>query len=230
MHRVAGDREAGAGDVVLASGRAASPGTRAATRDWCARPAAPPGPSARRSGTRSSRSPSPARRSSSASGMSSSVAGRPSAARQLGQPDAGVDLVERRIARTAMVAPHRWSPTSLRATCSPHEPRRRSGLRSTPASCFGVEPPEQVEQRRDEPGPAGLVAGAEPGAVVAVEVLVEEDQVAPVRIVLELRRAAVDRPPPIGVAQERAGQPARRSPAPPRTGSCARPTRSGTRP
>ena len=52
------------------------------------------------------------------------------------------------------------------------------------------------------PGPAGLVARAKAGAVVAVEVLVEEDVVAPVRVVLELLRAAVDRPAALVVAQE----------------------------
>ena len=38
----------------------------------------------------------------------------------------------------------------------------------------------------DQPGPAGLVGGAEPGAVVAVEVLVEEEVVPPRRVVLQL--------------------------------------------
>src|SRR5882672_4497652 len=37
-----------------------------------------------------------------------------------------------------------------------------------------------LEELRDEARPAGLVAGADPGAVVTVEVLVEQDQVAPV--------------------------------------------------
>ena len=46
------------------------------------------------------------------------------------------------------------------------------------------------------------MTGAQPGAVVAVEVLVEQDMIAPVRIVLERRRAAVDRPVTIRVAQE----------------------------
>ena len=45
---------------------------------------------------------------------------------------------------------------------------------------------EQVHEPGDDAGPAGLVAGAEAGAVVAVEVLVEQQAVAPVRIVLEL--------------------------------------------
>ena len=42
-----------------------------------------------------------------------------------------------------------------------------------------------LQQLGDQAGPAGLMAGAEPGAVVAVEVFVEQDQVAPVRIGLE---------------------------------------------
>ena len=44
-----------------------------------------------------------------------------------------------------------------------------------------------VDEGRDQPGPAGLVRGAEARAGVAVEVLVEHEVVAPVRIVLELR-------------------------------------------
>ena len=71
-----------------------------------------------------------------------------------------------------------------------------------------VDPAEQVQQRRDQGSPARLVAGAQPRAVVAVEVLVEQDVVAPVRIVLEFGRSAVDRPPAVGAAQEGAGQPA----------------------
>src|SRR5690349_6856097 len=44
---------------------------------------------------------------------------------------------------------------------------------------------EDVHDPRDDAGPAGLVARAEARAVVAVEVFVEQDQVAPVRILLE---------------------------------------------
>src|SRR4029453_1114000 len=51
-----------------------------------------------------------------------------------------------------------------------------------------AEPPEDVHERRHETGPSRLVAGPEARPVVAVEVLVEEDQVAPVRVLLELRR------------------------------------------
>ena len=49
-----------------------------------------------------------------------------------------------------------------------------------------------MREHADQAGPAGLVARAEAGAVVAVEVLVEEQQVAPVRVLLEQPLAAVD--------------------------------------
>ncbi len=55
---------------------------------------------------------------------------------------------------------------------------------------------EEIQQAGDDPRPTGLVAGAEAGPVVPVEVLVEEDQVTPVRILLELRGASVDRAAP----------------------------------
>jgi hypothetical protein len=42
-----------------------------------------------------------------------------------------------------------------------------------------------LDDAGDQPGPARLVAGAEPGAVVAVEVLVEQDLVLPLGIGLE---------------------------------------------
>jgi len=48
---------------------------------------------------------------------------------------------------------------------------------------LGGDPAEELDQPGDEAGPAGLVAGADPGAVVAVEVLVEQDVVSPVGIV-----------------------------------------------
>src|SRR5262245_43314201 len=52
---------------------------------------------------------------------------------------------------------------------------------------------EEVHQPGDHSGPAGLMARTEAGAVVAVEILEEQDEVAPVRIVLELPGAPVDR-------------------------------------
>ena len=48
--------------------------------------------------------------------------------------------------------------------------------------------PALLQQLRDQASPAGLVAGADARAVVAVEVLVEEDVVPPVRIVLVCAR------------------------------------------
>ena len=63
--------------------------------------------------------------------------------------------------------------------------------------------PEAVELDAlgHQPGPAGLVAGAQPCAVVAVEVLVEEDVIPPMRIGLELLRAAVNGSPAVLVAE-----------------------------
>ena len=55
-------------------------------------------------------------------------------------------------------------------------------------------------------GPAGLVAGADAGAIVAMEILVKQDVVAPVRVVLEAFGAAIDRPAAFGIAQEEAGE------------------------
>src|SRR5262245_19738723 len=54
----------------------------------------------------------------------------------------------------------------------------------------------------DQAGPAGLMAGANAPAVVAVEILVEQDQVAPVRIALEPLVLAVHRTPPVLITHE----------------------------
>ena len=45
---------------------------------------------------------------------------------------------------------------------------------------------EQLDEAGDGAGPPGLVAGPYPRPVVAVEVLVEQQQVAPVRVVLKV--------------------------------------------
>src|SRR5947207_1425979 len=50
-----------------------------------------------------------------------------------------------------------------------------------------------INQVRHQPRPPCLVRSPEPGAVVAVEVFIEEQQIAPVRIFLEDARTAVDR-------------------------------------
>src|SRR5437870_5196654 len=53
------------------------------------------------------------------------------------------------------------------------------------------------------------MTGANASAVVAVEVLVKQEQVAPMRVLLELLCAAVDGTPTLRIAQEKARQPAR---------------------
>src|SRR5215211_3272127 len=52
-----------------------------------------------------------------------------------------------------------------------------------------------IDEGCHEAGPAGLVRGAQPLSALGVEVLVEEDQVSPVGVLLELPAISVDRPP-----------------------------------
>src|SRR5205823_4438469 len=66
-----------------------------------------------------------------------------------------------------------------------------------------------LEQLRDQPRPARLVIRAHTRAVVAVEVLVEEQVVAEVRIALQLLRLAERRPAAVSIAQEEGGKPPR---------------------
>jgi hypothetical protein len=56
------------------------------------------------------------------------------------------------------------------------------------------------------PGPTRLMAGADAGAVVAMEVFVEQQIVAPIRIALEFFGAAEHRPPTALVAEKYPGQ------------------------
>ena len=159
-------------------------------------------------------------------------AGRPARSRQRrAHPGKHADRGPRRLAK-------RWLyPVRCR------ELRRRRALarRRRPAALSGLsrvgkrealarlEKPYRVQQtvQLDQLGhvsrPAGLMAGAEPGAVVAVEVLVEEHVVAPVRIGLEFLRAAVDRAPSLLRRGGISGSAGRRSPWPPRTDSSSLP-------
>src|SRR5262245_64755111 len=66
---------------------------------------------------------------------------------------------------------------------------------------LGCARAEQMHTPRDDTGPPGLVARAEARPVVTVEVLVEQDEIAPVRILLELSRSPVDSTPSILVPQ-----------------------------
>src|SRR5215218_3573113 len=67
-----------------------------------------------------------------------------------------------------------------------------------------------VDEVGDDGGPAGLMTGADARAVVAVEVLVKEDVVAPVRVSLHHFGVAEDRATAIGSAQEDRNQAARK--------------------
>ena len=67
-----------------------------------------------------------------------------------------------------------------------------------------------------------------PGAVVGVEVLVEEDVVAPVGVGLEFLRSTVDGTPTLFITQEDAGKPVRNLLGSPRRGSSACLNRWGT--
>src|SRR5215467_3749204 len=70
----------------------------------------------------------------------------------------------------------------------------------------GAELAEALNQPGYQAGPPGLVCGTEPGAVVAVEVLVEQDEVPPVRVLLEQPGPAVDGTPTVVITQERADE------------------------
>src|SRR5271167_5173961 len=65
-----------------------------------------------------------------------------------------------------------------------------------------VETTEKFDQLCDHAGPTGLMTGPEARAVIAVEVLVEQDVILPVGIGLEFLRASVHRPPAGFIPQE----------------------------
>src|SRR5260221_12532480 len=66
-----------------------------------------------------------------------------------------------------------------------------------------------LQHLSDQPGPTRLMAGADTRTVVAVKVLVEEDQVAPVRIGLIAPISPMYGTPAVGVLQEDPRQPQR---------------------
>src|SRR5712692_8522350 len=69
-----------------------------------------------------------------------------------------------------------------------------------------------LDQLGHQAGPAGLVAGAEACSVVAVKILIEQDQVLPERVVLKDFRRAVYGPAAVAAAQENPGQAVRKLP------------------
>ena len=66
--------------------------------------------------------------------------------------------------------------------------------------------PTLLDQLCNQPRPAGLVAGTEARPIVPVEVFEVGQQVAPVRVGLELLRATVDRAAAVFTAQEGTSQ------------------------
>src|SRR5512145_334175 len=66
-----------------------------------------------------------------------------------------------------------------------------------------------LQQLGDERRPPRLVAGPDASTVVPVKVLVEQEQIPPVRVVLEGLRPAEDRSAAVGVPEEDPGEPAR---------------------
>src|SRR6476661_2344415 len=85
---------------------------------------------------------------------------------------------------------------------------RRMQLDEAPALGDRVENATTADKVRDDAGPAGLVRGSDALARVAMEVLVEQQQVVPLRIRLELLDRAVDGAATLGV-----GKPCRDEPA-----------------
>ena len=94
---------------------------------------------------------------------------------------------------------------------------------------LGIEMPKDFDQRRHQPGPSGLMAGADACAVVAVEIFVEQKIVPPIRVALELlgRRRT---PAACNSRREgKCGSADWRSRGRPRTGSSSCLSRSGSR-
>src|SRR4029077_7510174 len=65
------------------------------------------------------------------------------------------------------------------------------------------------DELRDESSPSGLMACADPAAVVSMEVLVEIDEVAPMGIALKFLELAINGTPSFRRTKENAGDPAR---------------------
>ena len=60
---------------------------------------------------------------------------------------------------------------------------------------LSVEPSKEFDQFRNDTRPPGLMAGSQAGAIVAVEIFVEQQVVFPEWIRLEFLRSPVNRPP-----------------------------------
>src|SRR5712691_5409081 len=101
-------------------------------------------------------------------------------------------------ASSALASPARRRSSSDRSASSPCITRECTTRAENPGWLLAA----LLQELGDEAGPARLVARADAGAVVAVEVLVEQNHVTPVRVALELLRVAEDRPVTVLAAQE----------------------------
>src|SRR5689334_18742724 len=85
-------------------------------------------------------------------------------------------------------------------------PHHRGGRAALISHLFGDEP-VHLDQTGNTARPSGLMAGADAGAIVAMEVFVEQDQISPVGIVLEFLCTAIHRAAAGCIALERLDQP-----------------------
>src|SRR5690242_17266761 len=79
-------------------------------------------------------------------------------------------------------------------------------LYATPQKRRTIELPEDFDEAGDTAGPTCLMAGADPRAVVTMEILVEQEIVPPVRVALEFPATAEHRAPST-IGQKDACQP-----------------------
>src|SRR5229473_4889746 len=124
------------------------------------------------------------------------------------RPNAGSERSRRNDARAASS-----SNLIFPASCSARARIMRSSSASSEGAASRMTNADTslttlFDQFRDETGPAGLMAGAKSGAIVAVEVFVEKDKVFPVRIVLENLKSASDGTAATRIAKENVNEPA----------------------
>src|SRR4051812_4284832 len=96
-----------------------------------------------------------------------------------------------------------------RQDCSHHSPSSsivQSRLHEPEFSGFqkrlGIEVSEQLNEGRNQACPAGLMAGAQSGSSVAVEIFEEGKVVTPVWVVLIFLARSINRPFPLAVRQK----------------------------
>ena len=66
--------------------------------------------------------------------------------------------------------------------------------------------PRLLNQFRHQSRPSSLMAGPDTGTVVPMEIFIEQDVIAPMRIVLQSIRSAEHRTFPLGILEEDVGQ------------------------